>query len=91
MAAVTICTALQVILNPLIIFYVSWKPSGEFHAEEWHDLTMFQKDYSRITLNAELIGVEGRDQEARAKAEKSTLEVSCSNPGERWQGHGPGD
>lgn len=62
---------------------MSWKPSGEFYAEEWHDLTMFQKDDSMMTLIAELIRVEGRGQETRAKAEKSMLEVSCSNWGER--------
>ena len=44
-----------------------------------------------MTLSAELIGVEGRHRETGAKAEKSTLEVSCSNPGERGQGLGPGD
>lgn len=24
-------------------YFPSWKPSGEFYAREWHDLTMFQK------------------------------------------------
>ena len=55
----------------------------------WSDYV--SKGLQQITLNAELIGVEGIDQETRAKAEKSTLEVSCSNPGERRQGLGPGD
>lgn len=39
-----------------------------------------------MTLSAEPIGVEGRDRETGAKAEKSTLEASCSNPGERGWG-----
>lgn len=43
-------------------------------------MTMFQKDDSMMIV-AELTGVEGSEEETKAKAEKSMLESSCNNQG----------